>query len=37
MLSSIGSIFLDAPCSMGDAIFDCQVFPGDRCLSFATK
>ena len=37
MLSSTGNIFLGARCSMGDAIFDRQVFPGDRCLSSVTN
>ena len=36
-ISFTGNISLDARCSMGDAIFDRQVFPGDKCLSFAMK
>ena len=37
MPSSTGNISLGARCSMDDATFVRQVFPGGRCLSFAMK
>ena len=37
MLSFTGNISLSALCSMDDATFVRQVFPSDRCISFATK